>query len=466
MSGTQAGEGSESRAPAPFRLAVIGDGGSCHVINRTIPFQRLGCDVVLITERPPAAAPFETVDVTPAPTMFLRLVAFFWNYVRALRRARPDGVLAHYAQSQGGWAAAYADRRPLIVSAMGGDVLFDEQGAPPLTARWLTRELLRQADAVVAVSHYLAAKAAALGVEPSRLRRVVWMVDRTRFRPLDRAAARIRFGLPAEGPAALYPKSLEPFYNAHVMVEAAPAILARRPDVNFIFTEQFADRSYGDRLRARLAALGIADRAFFVGAVDNADMPALYACADVAVALPPSDGMPMSMLEAMACGVPNVMADVPNVREAAQNDVNALLVPIEPAAVAAAVLRLLEEPETAARIVGGGFATLDALPSLEEDAASVLALMRTLRAAPRRRTSAWRRLLIFQAVCEWHLEHSWNGNRYFSRPPSSLDDFDRLQPLWLVDIALRFLRRPWPKWRERFLDPLFRPRSGPPPSQR
>lgn len=446
-----------STATGVTRLAVLGDARSCHVINRTEPFSRLGIDVTLLTEARPARAPSgpRLVDPAPSPLMFLRLVAFFRNYVRILRRLRPDAVIVHYAQSQGGWAAAFAEVRPLVVSVMGGDVLFDEQGNPPYTVRWLTRELLRRADAVIAVSDYLIAAMTAMGIDPAKMSRVIWMVDRERFRPIDGDRARERFGVPAGVPVVLSPKSLEPFYNHHVLVEAMPEILARHPDARFVFTGQFADPSYRDRLLTRMTELGVVDHAILVGAVDNADMPELYALASVSVGLPPSDGMPMTVLEAMACGVPNVMADVPNVRELAVDGVNASLVAIEPTAVARAVSRLLARDGTAARIVAGGTATLDALPTLDEDVAGVLARIRALKRGPPRRAPAWRRFLIFQAICNWHLENSWHGNRHYSRPPRDVEDFERFQPLWLVDITLRFLRRPRSKWRERFLDPIL-----------
>ena len=62
-----------------------------------------------------------------------------------------------------------------------------------------------------------------------------------------------------------------------------------------------------------------------------ADIAALWACAHIAVLPSHREGLPLSLLEAAACGRPLVATDVPGCREIARADVNALLVPLEDA---------------------------------------------------------------------------------------------------------------------------------------
>ena len=81
----------------------------------------------------------------------------------------------------------------------------------------------------------------------------------------------------------------------------------------------------------------------------------LLAAADVHVA-PASDGAPQSILEAMAAGLPSVAIDVPVNRWLLGEDAAGLLVPAEdPSAMAAAILRLLDEVELAARLGNAGW---------------------------------------------------------------------------------------------------------------
>jgi glycosyltransferase involved in cell wall biosynthesis len=76
------------------------------------------------------------------------------------------------------------------------------------------------------------------------------------------------------------------------------------------------------------------------------DVPALWASAHVAVLPSHREGMPLSLLEAAACGRPLIATDVPGCREIARAGLNALLVPREDAdALADAIDRLAGDRE-------------------------------------------------------------------------------------------------------------------------
>ena len=76
------------------------------------------------------------------------------------------------------------------------------------------------------------------------------------------------------------------------------------------------------------------------------DIGALWACAHIAFLPSHREGMPLSLLEAAACGRPLVATDVPGCRDIARPDVNAFLVPLDDAeALADAVERLALDPE-------------------------------------------------------------------------------------------------------------------------
>jgi glycosyltransferase involved in cell wall biosynthesis len=77
-----------------------------------------------------------------------------------------------------------------------------------------------------------------------------------------------------------------------------------------------------------------------------ADMAAVWASAHIAVLPSRREGLPLSLLEAAACGRPLVATDVPGCREIARAGVNALLVPPDdPSALAGAIDRLARDPE-------------------------------------------------------------------------------------------------------------------------
>ena len=115
-------------------------------------------------------------------------------FKRAVREFRPDVVLATWAYPDG-WAAVRLAREhglPVVVLVHGSDVRRMDEF--PARARG-TREALRSADGVIAVSADLAGHVVALGVEPGRVATVLDGVDRSLFHPGDRAEARRRVGL-------------------------------------------------------------------------------------------------------------------------------------------------------------------------------------------------------------------------------------------------------------------------------
>ena len=98
----------------------------------------------------------------------------------------------------------------------------------------------------------------------------------------------------------------------------------------------------------RIDALGLSGRVILIGLFD--DVECLLAAADVHVA-PAPDGSPQALVEAMSAGAPSVAIDVPLNRWLLGDDAAGLLVPPENAeALAAAVIRLLDDSKLAARL--------------------------------------------------------------------------------------------------------------------
>ncbi len=108
---------------------------------------------------------------------------------------------------------------------------------------------------------------------------------------------------------------------------------------------------------ARRPAVGFTDavptRLFFNP--DDAELGGLYRACDLFVFPSRAEGFGLPPLEAMACGAPAVVADSRGIREYAVDGVNCLVVPPgDPAALAAAIERLSDDPELAARLSRSG----------------------------------------------------------------------------------------------------------------
>jgi glycosyltransferase involved in cell wall biosynthesis len=91
------------------------------------------------------------------------------------------------------------------------------------------------------------------------------------------------------------------------------------------------------------------------------------------------EGLPLSLLEAAACGRPLVATDVPGCREIARQDVNALLVPLEDAeALADAIDRLALDPQLRLKFGKASRELVERTFSSERIGRDVVALYRRL----------------------------------------------------------------------------------------
>jgi len=143
-------------------------------------------------------------------------------------------------------------------------------------------------------------------------------VDPERFTPADpatRAAARARWRLREDRPVVLALARLAPSKGAHLLVHSWPRVLEAEPDA-LLWLVGGGDPGHRERLERAVARLGLADHVRFQGAVDRDDVADCLAAADV-YAFPSvqDEGHPLSLLEALAAGLPCVAADSPVVRE-------------------------------------------------------------------------------------------------------------------------------------------------------
>jgi len=402
-------------------LVAVGSSTSTHVVSRVRCFAERGHTVFLVCEKRvgipgvteilPDAVPEAEWDtwyrlvhwiVTRVLKKRANTLGLIYGAARMMKSQRPDIVHVHYAYSGWGWLAAFVDHHPLVVSVMGGDILFEEQGSPSPRGKWLTLNLLRCADLVTSKSNRLTEELARLGGFHRKTVKIVWGVDLKRFRPLDPRDLRRRYGIPDGARIILSPKILQPFYNVDRIVEAMPEILSRHSATRLVITEYLADPAYREHIARRVEALGIDKQVLFVGAVVHADMPAFYSMATVTVSVPSSDGLPQTLLEGMACGVPNVLARLPIYQEFVTHRDTAYFVDPTPQGIAAGVSELLDDAVLRQRIAQNGRAYVEShadfdreVMRMEEAYYTLLARMPRRRGALFRARSAIELLLYF-----------------------------------------------------------------------
>jgi phosphatidylinositol alpha-1,6-mannosyltransferase len=228
---------------------------------------------------------------------------------------------------------------PYVVIAHGAEITMP--GRVP-GSRALARRVLQHSAGIVAAGGYPAAEARrAAGVTLSGII-IPPGVDVDRFRPTDadeRRATRVRFGLPTDRPLVLAVSRLVPRKGIDIVIDA----VAKLDGIDLAIAGSGRDRR---RLERRAAALG--DRVHFLGRVSDADLPAVYACADVFAmccrerwAGLEAEGFGIVFLEAAACGVPAVAGRSGGAHEAvADGDTGFVVEPRDVTAVRAHLERL------------------------------------------------------------------------------------------------------------------------------
>jgi glycosyltransferase involved in cell wall biosynthesis/SAM-dependent methyltransferase len=260
---------------------------------------------------------------------------------RLLRRFAPDVVHAHWLPMA--TTARLAGARPLVATAWGSDVYL-ASGPHQLANRWI----LRRAERVTADSAALLARVRALGAPPERSLLLNWGVDTARFRPAtadERAELRARLGL-GPGPLVLHARSLKPLYNPRVVTAAFERVRRRLPKAQLVL------KHIGSAPPDDLGPLP--EGARLVGHLPYDELLAYYRAADAFVSVPSTDSSPRSVWEAMSCGVPCVLSDLPWVGELIEDGRDALVVAAEPDAVGEALVRVLGDAELAGALGAAG----------------------------------------------------------------------------------------------------------------
>jgi glycosyltransferase involved in cell wall biosynthesis len=193
------------------------------------------------------------------------------------------------------------------------------------------------------------------------------------FRPMPideaKAAVRERFGV--RGAYLLAVGVLQPRKNLPRLVRAFARIVAQFPHrLLLVGKEGWA----ADELRSALAAPGLAERVHFTGYVADADLPVLYAAADLFVYPSLYEGFGLPTLEAMACGTPVLTSTTSSLPEVV-GDAAVMVDPTDEAAIARSMADLLGSPAWREELRGRGVARAK-LFSWEETARQTLAVYR------------------------------------------------------------------------------------------
>ena len=242
---------------------------------------------------------------------------FFLHSVYCLLLEGYDLVHAHYG-FHSALPALIFKRAPLIVTYHRGDVL--EEPNRNLIYCWLQRLTVKRASHIIAVSQEIKdVLVSQLGADENKVSVISCGVDTDVFKPYkDKKELRKELGLPEGKPIILFPGPLSYRKGIDILYQCASLL----PDVLFVLIGDTRFSVFGFRFSA------IHDNCILVGPKLHFEVPKWLNVADIFFLPSRSEGMPVSLLEALSCGIPAITSSVGGIPEIIKDGENGILIPI------------------------------------------------------------------------------------------------------------------------------------------
>jgi glycosyltransferase involved in cell wall biosynthesis len=317
------------------------------------------------------------------------------EFMRLLRRHQ---IRALYLTDRGSFSPRYvlfrlAGVRHIIVHDHTSGARTRPRGAKRLLKRLLNRTPWLSADLCLGVSDYVHRRLTEInGVPPRKARRLYNGLDLTRFASGPTDHLHRLLGLPPEIKLVLCCCRANTYKGVPVLMEAASLLLEQgRRDLAFVHCGDGPELA---AFKAKAREMGLEESFFFLG--QRRDVDRLLPCATVA-AVPSvwEEAFGLTVIEAMAAGVPVVASRVGGIPELIEPEVTGLLVePGNVAELAAAIARLADDDALRRTLTRRASHLVAERFSLERSIAELSQVVGELLLGPERRTTARERVQV------------------------------------------------------------------------
>jgi L-malate glycosyltransferase len=230
---------------------------------------------------------------------------------RLTKEIKPDLIHAGPIQTCA-FIAALSGFRPIITKSWGYDLLME----PDKNAwmKWVTQYTLKRSNYFIGDSNVIRNKAVTFGMKPEWTVIFPWGIDLQRFKPSVRENKKEI--------TLLCNRTWESIYGLDVLAKAFVKVASVNPSVNLIL---LGGGSQGFRIRQILMNGGVLDRVHFGGQIRQDDLPRWYHMTDIYISPSHVDGSSVSLMEALASGLPCLVSEIPGNKEWIEDGVNGWL---------------------------------------------------------------------------------------------------------------------------------------------
>ena len=281
------------------------------------------------------------------PVRFLDGLRLLADLKRVIRAYQPDIIHAGPLQTSA-FLVALAGFQPLVSMSWGYDLLFDAERN--FWWRWATQYALKHSAVMVGDCATIRQKAIACGMPDKRIVTFPWGIDINYFRPFSpgfqSSSLCSHLGWGKETFVIISTRNWSPMYGVEELARAFVYTAHQRPELRLLM---LGDGPQAALIRQIFTEGGVLNRVHFPGQVKQPDLPDYYRAANLYISTSHSDGTSISLLEAMACGCPVLVSDIPGNREwvveSETNPVGWLFPDGDIPALAEAISRCVEQRE-------------------------------------------------------------------------------------------------------------------------
>lgn len=218
---------------------------------------------------------------------------------------------------------------PVLAMSWGSDVLNDPFMRNPHKSSWYRAKLkyvANNADAIYCDASIVADSIVKLtGINSSKINVFPQLgIDVSVFKPDITLRNKMRSELNIDDYKVLVmTRNFLPVYGIDNFLKSIPAVLKEVPNLYIILAG--GGQQY-DYLYNICKNINIQNNVKFIGVVPNCSLPNILNAADVYISTSHSDGTSLSLLEAMSCGLPVIISDIPSALEWITDDVNGIIV--------------------------------------------------------------------------------------------------------------------------------------------
>lgn len=240
------------------------------------------------------------------------LPALVADFKRIVRDLKPDLVHAGPIQTCA-FIAILAGAKPLLTMSWGFDLMDDVHKG------WMwefaTKYTLRRSNFFTSDANVTKDKAVAYGMDSEKTIVFPWGVDLEHFSKKEERGKK-------EGFILFCNRSWEARYGVDVLARAFVKVARQHEDLRLILLN---GGSQGANIRRILQSGGVEEYVTFGGQISQTDLPRWYHMADLYISPSHVDGSSVSLMEALACGLPCLVSDIPANKEWVFEDENGWL---------------------------------------------------------------------------------------------------------------------------------------------